>query len=101
METSKELQQDFAWALFQRYRRYCDKQDEDGGFQHFTAYMIQCGIIKERTIQRFMISELYPQALACCGGKKLEAITLLSIRIGLSEKTIESLIHNPQRLKLK
>lgn len=101
MEINKDLEKDFAWVLFKRYFRKCDQNNEAGGFQHFTAYLIDCGIIKQRTIQRFMISELYPRALAACGGKKLEAISMLSEQIGLNEKTIESLIHNPQRLKLK
>jgi len=101
MEISKDLKQDFACLLFQRYLRHCDKESADNGFQHFTHYMIGCGVIKERTIQKFMISELYPQALASCGGKKLEAIALLSEEIGLSEITIRTLIDSPQRLKLK
>lgn len=101
MEINKDLQSDFAWALYQRYFRHCDQHEKRGGFQDFTKFLIDCGVIKQRTIQRFMIAELYPNALAACGGKKLEAISMLAEQIGLNEKTIESLIHNPQRLKLK
>jgi hypothetical protein len=101
MEIKQDLKNDFAWTVYNRYRNHCDRENEDASFQGFANYLIRCGVIRERTIQRLMITELYPQGLASCGGKKSEVIALLSEQVGLSEKTIEGYIHNPQRLKLK
>lgn len=97
----KELQEDFASILFQRYFRHCDREDEDMYIQHFTEYLVDCGIIKERTVKRFMVNELYPEALAACGGRKLEAISLLHEKTGMPERTIRFMVDNPERYGLK
>lgn len=101
MENNKDLQSDFAWALYQRYFRHCDQHEKRGGFQDFTKYLIDCGVIKQRTIQRFMIAELYPRALAACGGKKLEAISMLAEQTGLSERTVRRMVAYPERYAVK
>lgn len=101
MTASKDLQNDFASALFFRYFRHCDKENVDHGFQHYTAFLIKCGVIKERTVQRFMVNELYPQALVACGGKKMEAIGMLSEETGLPERTIRFMVDNPERYGVK
>lgn len=101
MQLKNDLKQDFASAIFLRYMRHCDKEGVDNGFQHFTQYLISCGVIREKTVQRFMISELYPHALASCGGKKLEALALLSEETGLPERTIRRMVDSPERYGVK
>ena len=101
MEIKNDLKQDFASAIFLRYMRHCDKENADNCYPHFVEYLISCGVIREKTVQRFMISELYPQALASCGGKKLEAIGLLSEETGLPERTIRRMVDSPERYGVK
>lgn len=97
MEIKQDLKNDFAWSLFQRYMKYCDKEGEDNGFQHFTDYLIRCGVIRERTVARFMVNELYPQALAASGGRKAEAIAIVSEETGLSESLVKNILTRPER----
>lgn len=101
MGIKKELKQDFAFLLFRRYMRHCDKENADNCYQHFVEYLLSSGVIREKTVQRFMISELYPQALASCGGKKLEALALLSEETGLPERTIRRMVDSPERYGVK
>ena len=97
MEIKTDLQNDFAWTLFNRYRKHCDKEQADMGIQHFAKYLISCGVIRDRTIARFMVSELYPQALAASGGRKLDAVAIVAEETGLSETTVKNILTRPER----
>lgn len=97
MEIKQDLKNDFASALFKRYMRHCDNEQEDHGFQHFTDYLIRCGVIRERTVARFMVNELYPQALAASGGRKADAIAIVSEETGLSESLVKNILTRPER----
>lgn len=96
-----DLKNDFAWTVYKRYWNHCTREEEQQRFQHFTKYLISCGIIGERTVQRFMVNELYPQALACSGGRKLQAIAVVSEETGIPERTVRFMVDNPERYGVK
>lgn len=97
MEIKQDLKNDFAFALFNRYFKHCNKQKEDSNFQHFTHYLVSCGVIRERTVARFMVNELYPQALRASAGRKMEAVAIVSEETGLSEALIKNILTRPER----
>lgn len=43
-----DLENDFAWTMYNRYRKHCDREQVEGGFQHFVKYLVSCGVIRER-----------------------------------------------------
>jgi len=96
MQIKTDLQNDFAWTLFDRYRKHCDKEQSDMGIQHFAKYLVSCGVIRERTVQQLMVLKLYPQALACSGGK-MQAIAVVAEETGIPERTVRFMVDNPER----
>ena len=97
MQIKTDLENDFAWTMYNRYRKHCDREQVEGGFQHFVKYLVSCGVITDKTVQRLMVIELYPQALAQSGGRKLDAIAIISEETGLCESTIKAIINHPNR----
>jgi hypothetical protein len=96
MQIKTDLENDFAWTMYARYRKHCDREQVDGGFQHFVKYLVSCGVIRDKTVQRLMVTELYPQALAQSGGRKLEAVAIIAEETGLCERTINSILTRPE-----
>jgi hypothetical protein len=96
MRIKTDLENDFAWTMYTRYRKHCDREQVDGGFQHFVKYLVSCGVIRDKTVQRLMVTELYPQALAQSGGRKLEAVAIIAEQTGLCERTINSILTRPE-----
>jgi len=96
MQIKTDLENDFAWTMYNRYRKHCDREQVDGGFQHFVKYLVSCGVIRDKTVQRLMVTELYPQALAQSGGRKLEAVAIIAEETGLCERTINSILTRPE-----
>ena len=96
-----DLENDFAWTMYNRYRKHCDREQVEGGFLHFVKYLVSCDVIREKTVQKLMVNELYPQALACSGGRKLEAIAVVSEETGIPERTVRFMVDNPERYGVK
>ena len=100
MEIKQDLQNDFAWTMYNRYRKHCDREQVEGGFQHFVKYMVACGVIREKTVQRLMVMELDPAALQASSGK-MEAIAVVSEETGIPERTVRFMVDNPERYGVK
>ncbi len=100
MQIKTDLENDFAWTMCNRYRKHCDREQVEGGFQHFVKYLVSCGVIRERAVQQLMVLEKYPQALACSGGK-MQAIAAVAEETGIPERTVRFMVDNPERYGVK
>jgi len=97
MEIKQDLKNDFAVSAIERYVNHCIKENEETSYFNFVKYLVCCGVIRERTVARFMVNELYPRALAASGGRKYEAIALVSEETNLSESLIKNILTRPER----
>ena len=73
----------------------CEKDGITPDFYTLIDFLFQTNIIKDLTIAKFMVMELYPAALFE-NESKMNAIMDISISTGLSEKTVYNMIQHPE-----
>jgi hypothetical protein len=73
----------------------CLKDKITPGFYTLIDFLYQTNIIKDLTVAKFMVMELYPAALFE-NESKMNAILDISIQTGLSEKTVYNMIQHPE-----
>jgi hypothetical protein len=91
----KELLIEFQESILQKFKALCDKDNITPDFYTLIDFFYQTNIIKDLTIAKFMVMELYPAALFE-NESKMNAILDISIRTGLSEKTVYNMIQHPE-----
>ena len=91
----KELLIEFQESILQKFKALCDKDNITSDFYTLIDFLHQTNIIKDLTIAKFMVMELYPAALFE-NESKMNAILDISIRTGLSEKTVYNMIQHPE-----
>lgn len=99
--SEQDLNNDFAWTVYNRYRKYCEGQNETETMQGLVKYMVSCGVVKQSTLRRLMVCDIYPQALNISGGRKGDALGVISEQTGLAEKTVKSILTRPNLYKPK
>ena len=91
----KELLIEFQESILQKFKALCNKDNITPDFYTLIDFLHQTNIIKDLTIAKFMVMELYPAALFE-NESKMNAILDISIRTGLSEKTVYNMIQHPE-----
>jgi len=91
----KELLKEFQESILQKFKALCDKDNITPDFYTLIDFLYQTNVIKDLTIAKFMVMELYPAALFE-NESKMNAILDISIRTGLSEKTVYNMIQHPE-----
>jgi len=91
----KELLIEFQESILQKFKALCDKDNITSDFYTLIDFLYKTNIIKDLTIAKFMVMELYPAALFE-NESKMNAILDISIRTGLSEKTVYNMIQHPE-----
>ena len=91
----KELLIEFQESILQKFKALCDKDNITKDFYTLIDFLYKTNIIKDLTIAKFMVMELYPSALFE-NESKMNAILDISIRTGLSEKTVYNMIQHPE-----
>jgi len=91
----KELLIEFQESILQKFKALCDKDNITKDFYTLIDFLYKTNIIKDLTIAKFMVMELYPAALFE-NESKMNAILDISIRTGLSEKTVYNMIQHPE-----
>ena len=94
-EVDKHLLTEFTESLLGRYKSLCEKERITPDFYTLIDFLFQTNIIKDLTIAKFMVMELYPAALFE-NESKMNAIMDISIQTGLSEKTVYNMIQHPE-----
>jgi hypothetical protein len=94
-EIDKHLLTEFTESVLNRYKSLCEKERITPDFYTLIDFLFQTNIIKDLTIAKFMVMELYPAALFE-NESKMNAIMDISIQTGLSEKTVYNMIQHPE-----
>jgi hypothetical protein len=94
-EIDKHLLTEFTDSVLHRYKTLCEKEGITPDFYTLIDFLFQTNIIKDLTIAKFMVMELYPAALFE-NESKMNAIMDISIQTGLSEKTVYNMIQHPE-----
>ena len=91
----KELLIEFQESILQKFKALCDKDNTTPDFYTLIDFLYQTNVIKDLTVAKFMVMELYPAALFE-NESKMNAIMDISIQTGLSEKTVYNMIQHPE-----
>ena len=91
----KDLLIEFQESILDRFVDLCLKDKINPDFYTLIDFLYQTNIIKDLTIAKFMVMELYPAALFE-NESKMNAIMDISIQTGLSEKTVYNMIQHPE-----
>ena len=91
----KDLLIEFQESILEKFKALCDKNNITPDFYTLIDFLYQINIIKDVTVAKFMVMELYPAALFE-NESKMNAIMDISIQTGLSEKTVYNMIQHPE-----
>ena len=94
-EIDKQLLIEFQESVLYKFKLLCEKDGITPDFYTLIDFLFQTNIIKDLTIAKFMVMELYPAALFE-NESKMNAIMDISISTGLSEKTVYNMIQHPE-----
>jgi hypothetical protein len=94
-EVTRELFLEFERSLLNKYVTFCQKEGTTIDIYNLIDFLFQINIIKDVTVAKFMVMELYPAALFE-NESKMNAIMDISIQTGLSEKTVYNMIQHPE-----
>jgi hypothetical protein len=94
-EVTRELFLEFERSLLNKYVAFCQKEGTTIDIYNLIDFLFQINIIKDVTVAKFMVMELYPAALFE-NESKMNAIMDISIQTGLSEKTVYNMIQHPE-----
>jgi hypothetical protein len=92
---NKDLLIEFQESILQKFKALCDKDNTTPDFYTLIDFLYQTNVIKDLTVAKFMVMELYPAALFE-NESKMNAIMDISIQTGLSEKTVYNMIQHPE-----
>jgi hypothetical protein len=91
----KDLLVAFQESILNKFVDLCLKDKITPDFHTLIDFLYQTNVIKDLTIAKFMVMELYPAALFE-NESKMNAIMDISIQTGLSEKTVYNMIQHPE-----
>ena len=94
-EIDKQLLMEFQESVLYKFKSLCEKDGITPDFYTLIDFLFQTNIIKDLTIAKFMVMELYPASLFE-NESKMNAIMDISIQTGLSEKTVYNMIQHPE-----
>jgi hypothetical protein len=94
-EVTRELFLEFERSLLRKYVAFCQKEGNTIDIYNLIDFLFQINIIKDVTVAKFMVMELYPAALFE-NESKMNAIMDISIQTGLSEKAVYNMIQHPE-----
>ena len=103
METSKiddelraEMFEQFTRIVEKKYLYFCARHRVEPSFSGLVAYAVAANIIRERTVEHYMVMELWPKALYENNFAR-DAHQALSVETGLSERTIRRMLKTQYR----
>ena len=94
-EIDKDLLKEFQESILYKFKSLCEKDGLTPDFFTLIDFLYKTNVIKDLTISKFMVMELYPAALFE-NESKMNAIMDISIQTGLSEKTVYNMIQHPE-----
>lgn len=95
-EINDELVDDFKQIIMNKFNHFCQVEGKGANFFLFLDYLITHNLIKEKTVAKFMVMELYPEALFE-NKSKGDAIIDIAARTGISRRWVYNMVQHPER----
>lgn len=93
---NNELINDFKQIILNKFSHFCQVEGKGTNFYLFLDYLINHNIIKNKTVAKYMVMELYPESLFE-NKNKSNAINDISLRTGISSRHVYNMIQHPER----
>jgi hypothetical protein len=87
----KKTNDTFAQTVVHKYAMWCKRENSVFTPSGFALFLLEKGILRQRTIAKYMIVELYPRALYEEESKN-KAVARLSDETGYSERHIKNIL---------
>lgn len=91
-----ELIDNFKHIILNKFNHYCQVERLNANFFHLLDYLINHTIIKDKTVAKYMVMELYPESLFE-NKSKGDAISDISARTGISRRWVYNMVQHPER----
>lgn len=95
MKALEQLKCEFTRLVVHRYRMHCKRTGEQETLEGMVAYIVRRDVIRQRTLARYMVMDLYPRAMYETNGKKQPALEIVADQTGLGERTIRNMVAHP------
>lgn len=95
MKALKQLRDEFIRLLVHRYKMHCKRTGEQESLEGLLVYTIRRDIVRQRTVARYMVMDLYPKAMYETDGRKQPALEIVADQTGLGERTIRNMVAHP------
>ena len=82
---NEDLLQDFTHEILNKYSAFCQKEGITPSFFHLISFLVKTDVVKEKTVAKYMVMQLYPNSLYS-NDSKMDAMMEISIRTGISKK---------------
>ena len=96
-ELSQDLKTDFTEVLLRKFEYYCKREGIAPSFATLLSYLITTDLLPTKLIRYYLVLEHYPKFLYDHPSKS-QAVSALSVEIGVSESTIYHIVANCQSL---
>lgn len=93
---NEDLLQDFTHEILNKYSVFCQKEKITPNFFHLISFLIKTDVVKEKTVAKYMVMQLYPNSLYS-NDSKMEAMMEISVRTGISQKHVYNMVQHPER----
>ena len=97
METTRN---EFLKILLEEFESFCKRKSQEPTNENFVKYIINRSLIKDITINRFIVISKYPEALEENFGIKRFAIWQLEEQVSVKESTIKVIFKRLLGLKI-
>ena len=94
-QINRELFLEFQESIIAKFAAFCHRENIKDDLFTLIDFIYQTNIIKDSTIAKYMVMDLYPASLFE-NDSKMNAITDISIQTGLSEKTVYNMVQHPE-----
>jgi hypothetical protein len=92
----EETRSEFLKTITKQFVSWCKSKELEPTNEMFCEYLINRNLIIDRTINRFLVVDKYPEALAKSLGIKKFAIWQIEEEIGVKESTIKVILNRFQ-----
>jgi len=92
----EELIDDFKHNVLNRFNQHCQNEGKGVNFFLLLDYLISHNIIKDKTVAKYMVMELYPESLYE-NKSKSSAIEDIALRTGISSRHVYNMVQHPER----
>jgi hypothetical protein len=99
LKTKKQakLNTEFTEVLKNKYSAYCIRESKAESLEGFTRYLMECGLVDQALVNKYMTVYYYPKAMYNNNGNKRNAVYNLEELTPYCERTIYYILKNQKQ----